>query len=89
MALEEAFESMDNHLLSEEAISRMQELSGKKDNKNPSTFTGTTAHVAILTENKIIVANCGDSRSALYTNLPGEGPSYIELSVDHKPDDKQ
>ncbi|CAK9142161.1 unnamed protein product [Ilex paraguariensis] len=42
---------------------------------------GSTAVVSILTPNKIIVANCGDSRAVLCRN-----GKPIPLSTDHKPD---
>lgn len=42
---------------------------------------GSTAVVAVLTPNKIVVSNCGDSRAVLCRNgIP------IPLSTDHKPD---
>uniref|UniRef100_A0A7N2KNV1 protein-serine/threonine phosphatase n=1 Tax=Quercus lobata TaxID=97700 RepID=A0A7N2KNV1_QUELO len=42
---------------------------------------GSTAVVAIVTPNKIIVANCGDSRAVLCRN-----GKTVPLSSDHKPD---
>ncbi|XP_011041658.1 PREDICTED: probable protein phosphatase 2C 75 [Populus euphratica] len=42
---------------------------------------GSTAVVAVLTPEHIIVANCGDSRAVL-----SRGGRAIPLSVDHKPD---
>ncbi|CDP00134.1 unnamed protein product [Coffea canephora] len=42
---------------------------------------GSTAVVAVVTPDKIIVSNCGDSRAVLCRN-----GSDIPLSVDHKPD---
>lgn len=42
---------------------------------------GSTAVVAIITPDKIIVANCGDSRAVLCRNARA-----IPLSSDHKPD---
>ncbi|KAI3514109.1 hypothetical protein L1887_12427 [Cichorium endivia] len=42
---------------------------------------GSTAVVAVLTPEKIIVANCGDSRAVLCRN-----GRAIPLSTDHKPD---
>ncbi|KAJ6676198.1 PROTEIN PHOSPHATASE 2C 75-RELATED [Salix viminalis] len=42
---------------------------------------GSTAVVAVLTQEHIIVANCGDSRAVL-----SRGRRAIPLSVDHKPD---
>lgn len=42
---------------------------------------GSTAVVAVVTPDKIIVSNCGDSRAVLCRN-----GSAVPLSVDHKPD---
>lgn len=42
---------------------------------------GSTAVVAIVTPDKVIVANCGDSRAVLCRN-----GKAVPLSVDHKPD---
>ncbi|OIW18733.1 hypothetical protein TanjilG_13485 [Lupinus angustifolius] len=41
---------------------------------------GSTAVVAVLSQNHIIVANCGDSRAVLY-----RGKEALPLSIDHKP----
>jgi serine/threonine protein phosphatase PrpC len=52
-------------------------------------LTGSTANVVLITYDRIYVANCGDSRSAMYLSKQvnsAESPMYIELSVDHKPD---
>lgn len=46
---------------------------------NEVAFSGSTAVVVILTQDYIIVANCGDSRAVLCR----EGRS-IPLSIDHK-----
>ncbi|KAL1201998.1 Protein phosphatase 2C 3 [Cardamine amara subsp. amara] len=42
---------------------------------------GSTAVVSVITPEKIIVANCGDSRAVLYRN-----GKAVPLSTDHKPD---
>ncbi|KAK1298533.1 Protein phosphatase 2C 37 [Acorus calamus] len=42
---------------------------------------GSTAVVAVVTADKIVVANCGDSRAVLCRN-----GSPVPLSTDHKPD---
>ncbi|CAH8306319.1 unnamed protein product [Eruca vesicaria subsp. sativa] len=49
--------------------------------KLESNTVGSTAVVSILTPEKIIVANCGDSRAVLCRN-----GKAIPLSSDHKPD---
>ncbi|KAL8536524.1 hypothetical protein ACS0TY_011934 [Phlomoides rotata] len=45
------------------------------------SYSGTTAVVVVLTENHIVVGNCGDSRAVLY-----RGGNIVPLSFDHKPD---
>ncbi|MCD7457839.1 hypothetical protein HAX54_036420 [Datura stramonium] len=47
-------------------------------------LTGSTAVVAVLTDETIIVANCGDSRAVLSC-----GGRPIPLSYDHKPDGRE
>ncbi|CAI9092487.1 OLC1v1027739C1 [Oldenlandia corymbosa var. corymbosa] len=42
---------------------------------------GSTAVVAVVTPDKIIISNCGDSRAVL-----GRDGKAVPLSVDHKPD---
>ncbi|KAL7152255.1 hypothetical protein ABFS83_04G085100 [Erythranthe nasuta] len=42
---------------------------------------GSTAVVAVVTPDKIVVANCGDSRAVLCRN-----GKAVPLSIDHKPD---
>ncbi|KAL2540102.1 putative protein phosphatase 2C 75 [Abeliophyllum distichum] len=44
-------------------------------------FVGSTAVVAVLTPEHIVVANCGDSRAVLC-----RGGRVVPLSYDHKPD---
>lgn len=46
-----------------------------------SDAVGSTAVVAIMTPDKIVVANCGDSRAVLCRN-----GKAVPLSIDHKPD---
>ncbi|MBD3231796.1 hypothetical protein GF322_03990 [Candidatus Dependentiae bacterium] len=43
--------------------------------------SGSCAIVAFILNDKIIIANCGDSRAVLYKNDP-----IVQLSNDHKPD---
>ncbi|KAF6160282.1 hypothetical protein GIB67_019051 [Kingdonia uniflora] len=46
-----------------------------------SDIVGSTAVVSVLTDDRILVANCGDSRAVL-----SRGGIAIPLSEDHKPD---
>jgi protein phosphatase 2C family protein 2/3 len=68
-ALEEGFLACD------EALRRFTQ---EEDKGSP--FAGCTANVAIVRENMITVANCGDSRAV----LANEGKA-IPMSEDHKP----
>lgn len=43
---------------------------------------GCTANVVLIIGNKLVIANTGDSRSALSRN-----GKIVELSKDHKPED--
>ncbi len=47
-----------------------------------SASTGCTANVVLITKEKYIIANIGDSRSA----LAQKGKKAIQLSFDHKPE---
>lgn len=49
----------------------------------PGWASGSTAVVALLKDNKIYVANAGDSRCIISKN--GE---VFEMSIDHKPNNK-
>ncbi|KAJ0987817.1 hypothetical protein J5N97_006173 [Dioscorea zingiberensis] len=46
-----------------------------------SVHVGSTAVVAVVTPDQIVVGNCGDSRAVLF-----KGGAAIPLSTDHKPD---
>lgn len=66
-------------------MKKLKEIRGKGENSGDDTIsgsTGCTANVVLITPKKIVVANSGDSRSALCRN--GE---TIQLSFDHKPED--
>jgi len=45
-------------------------------------FAGATSCVALITPDRIICANAGDSRCVLSTT----GDTAVDLSIDHKPD---
>ncbi|KAL2527148.1 putative protein phosphatase 2C 75 [Abeliophyllum distichum] len=50
-------------------------------NPNRLFYSGSTAVVVVLTDEYIVVANCGDSRAILCSS-----GTVIPLSIDHKPD---
>ncbi|KAE8039131.1 hypothetical protein FH972_011573 [Carpinus fangiana] len=79
-AMEESFWRMD-----QEAIAWNDTVLGAKcrcELQSPECdAVGSTAVVAIVTSDKIIVANCGDSRAVLCRN-----GKPVPLSSDHKPD---
>lgn len=52
------------------------------EKEEPGNDSGCTAVVSLVTRDRVIVANAGDSRAVLSRN--GEA---IDLSVDHKPED--
>ncbi|KAI3968115.1 hypothetical protein MKW92_044145 [Papaver armeniacum] len=60
------------------------EVSEKEVENQRIKSTGSTAVVSLISRDKIIVANCGDSRAVL--SRVGSPP--IPLSQDHKPDRK-
>jgi serine/threonine protein phosphatase PrpC len=49
-------------------------------------YAGTTACVALLRDNKLIVSNTGDSRAVLARRKKGGGWETIQLSEDQNPD---
>lgn len=71
-------------IISEEGNKKMMKFkennSAMMDGNRIGNGTGCTANVVLMTKQKYIVANAGDSRSALYC----QGQT-ITLSEDHKP----
>lgn len=53
------------------------------------TFSGSTAVTCFINENKIYVANSGDSRAVIGTKLSHNSWFVKELSRDHKPELKE
>ena len=53
---------------------------GQGECKNPVATQGTTANILLVTKNKILCANVGDSRAVV--NKDGKA---VPLSWDHKP----
>ncbi|XP_014281379.1 protein phosphatase ppm-1.G isoform X2 [Halyomorpha halys] len=70
---EEAEEEQEEDDLSESSL---------KETEEPGNDSGCTAVVSLVTRDRIIVANAGDSRAVL--SRKGEA---VDLSVDHKPED--
>lgn len=68
------FQSIDSYLLSKCDIPSQEYQSYDK--------SGSCANIFISFNNKIFVANCGDSRSIISQNLGGQ---ISQLSIDHKP----
>ena len=57
-----------------------------QDQKIPG---GTTATVVLITQDKIVCANAGDSRSVVSVGGgPKNGGDALDLSKDHKPEDE-
>ena len=91
LALIECFLNLDKRLESpagrleikeiESSITEKSLLFASTSTENKANYVGCTACVALITKNKIYVANAGDSRCVLCVN----GKS-VELSKDHKPD---
>ncbi|CAD6199346.1 unnamed protein product [Caenorhabditis auriculariae] len=59
-----------------------QIMFGQRDS-TPGEDSGTTACVCLMSNEKIIVANAGDSRAVLCRN-----GKALDLSIDHKPEDE-
>ena len=49
-------------------------------------FSGTTFTAAVIRDNKITMANVGDSRTSIGFRNENGGISSINLTIDHKPD---
>ncbi|KAL4557145.1 hypothetical protein LXL04_035317 [Taraxacum kok-saghyz] len=79
-AIDRSFERMDEMALSLCQCNGLENL--KMCRYHPQlSLVGSTAVVSLLTDEFIIVANCGDSRAVLCHN-----GKAVPLSVDHKPD---
>ena len=85
-ALDIAFKKVDEAIISEEGIKKLKAIRskiGEGDHINDDKIangTGCTANVLLITPEKYIVANAGDSRSVLCRN-----GKAMDLSEDHKP----
>ncbi|CAL0306965.1 unnamed protein product [Lupinus luteus] len=81
-ALANCFRKVDDEVGGIHAGNSENDSGGYESNIEALTpdTVGSTAVVAILSQNHIIVANCGDSRAVLY-----RGKEALPLSIDHKP----
>ncbi|KAK4286545.1 hypothetical protein QN277_003087 [Acacia crassicarpa] len=79
-AMERSFSRMDQEVIAWNA--NVLEANYRCELQSPECdAVGSTAVIAVLTADKVIVANCGDSRAVLCRN-----GKPIPLSSDHKPD---
>lgn len=82
------FRKLDEYIASEKGEKELQALNKALDGKKISPDdkvgyrAGTTLLVLLLTKDKYIVANAGDSRAVLSRNNQA-----VTLSNDHKPED--
>jgi len=87
-ALTETFYLMDEMLRSPQCKDELMSLIDSNDLKNEiglddESTAGCTANVILISGNDLYTANSGDSRSAIC-----EDGAFIELSIDHKPDNE-
>lgn len=79
-AMERSFSRMDSEVLN--CTGGPQNASCRCELQTPKCdHVGSTAVVAVVSADKIVVGNCGDSRAVLC-----RGGSPVPLSSDHKPD---
>ena len=92
-ALEETFVELDYMLINDEGFEKMKEsvlelkrpeeaMLDDKDIRAIPFGAGCTSCVVLVTQDKIICANSGDSRAVIGL----KNGDLIELSYDHKPD---
>ncbi|KAF3952451.1 hypothetical protein ACB098_06G154400 [Castanea mollissima] len=80
VTMEKSFDRMDKEV--QESSGPVMGSNCRCDPQTPQCdAVGSTAVVAVVTPEKIIVSNCGDSRAVLCRNGVA-----VPLSVDHKPD---
>ena len=78
----------DQYQTKKKIITMFSSLSLSIENSNNFDIfcSGSTAVVVHISKEKIICANCGDSRAILInTNNSGNGTTILKLSRDHKP----
>ncbi|GMI80755.1 ABA-HYPERSENSITIVE GERMINATION 3, ARABIDOPSIS THALIANA PROTEIN PHOSPHATASE 2CA [Hibiscus trionum] len=82
LMMERSFERMDKEVQESTTVDDKANSNCRCELQTPQCdAVGSTAVVAIVTPDKIIVANCGDSRAVLCRNGVA-----LPLSDDHKPD---
>ena len=90
-ALEETFVELDYMLINDEGFEKMKEIVHElikpdtiddKEIRGIPFGAGCTSCVVLVTKDKIICANSGDSRAVIGL----KNGKLIELSYDHKPD---
>ncbi|KAF5183822.1 phosphatase 2C [Thalictrum thalictroides] len=81
LPIDRSFERMDEVALSTCACGCIGSSCACYSADLTSDIVGSTAVVALLTQDQIILANCGDSRAVL-----SRGGTAVPLSFDHKPD---
>ncbi|KAL5727826.1 protein-serine/threonine phosphatase [Ranunculus cassubicifolius] len=79
--IEKSFERMDEVALQTCVCGCVGSTCGCESAGLSSEIVGSTAVVALVTPERIMVANCGDSRAVL-----SRGGRAVPLSFDHKPD---
>ncbi|KAL3523855.1 hypothetical protein ACH5RR_016689 [Cinchona calisaya] len=80
--MKRSFTRMDKEITDWSSAAGVSSTSCRCELRTPQCgAVGSTAVVAVVTPDKIIISNCGDSRAVLCRN-----GSAIPLSVDHKPD---
>ncbi|KAB5540854.1 hypothetical protein DKX38_013828 [Salix brachista] len=80
-AMERSFRRMDKEVIAWNQGMKIRASCRCEMQTPESDAVGSTAVVAVVTPDKIIVANCGDSRAVLCRN-----GKPLPLSSDHKPD---
>ncbi|KAK9123891.1 hypothetical protein Sjap_013493 [Stephania japonica] len=80
-AMKRSFSRMDKEVMARDDAAVLSGNCRCEHQMPQSDAVGSTAVVAIVSPDKIIVANCGDSRAVLC-----RGGKAFPLSIDHKPD---
>jgi len=81
-SLEDAFLKVDDAIATEKGVAELTALAGGSSQVKPEGI-GCTAVCALIQDNKLYVANSGDSRCVL-----SRESKQVEMSFDHKPMNK-